>query len=96
MSDRATLRFRRRPFSGVREGVFCSAWTLVVAAREIGKLNRLKSDLGPLVEKRVPNAELLMALAQMADDRSNVAQMAERIRHRMDQLKASLAEWRRA
>lgn len=68
-------------------GIFSTASSLVVAARDSGRLKRLIADLEPLVEKNVPNADLLMNLAQLADGRGDMSKPAERLRRHANQLK---------
>lgn len=76
---------------GVR-GVFSTGWELVIAARESGRLKRLMADLRPLVDKRSPNAELLMMLAQIADGSGDIALVAEQLKLRTNQLMASIPQ----
>ena len=80
------------PISSIGEvrGVFCTAWSLVVAARESGRLKRLMTELGPLVDKKIPNAELLMALARIVDGRGDMSPLAEQFSKRVDQLKGTV------
>lgn len=79
------------PVSSIGEarGVFSTGWSLVVAARDSGRLKRLITDLGPLVEKKVSNAELLMTLARIADGRGDVGKVSEQFSQRVDQLKGA-------
>jgi len=50
-------------------GLFSTGWTLVQAADELGRLNRLTIELEELAGQDVPNAEVLLMLARLADDR---------------------------
>jgi hypothetical protein len=68
-------------------GIFSTGWSLVVAARESGRLKRLIADLGPLVDKKVPNAELLLTLARIADTRGDIFKVAEALSERVARLK---------
>ena len=42
---------------GAVRGIFSSAWSLVVAARESGHLKRLTSELNLLVDRKIPSAD---------------------------------------
>lgn len=75
---------------GEVQGIFSSAWSLVAAARESGQLKRLMTDVRPLVDKNVPNADLLLTLAQMADGRSDLSKVAEGISKRVIQLSTAV------
>jgi len=75
---------------GEVRGVFSTGWSLVIAARECGRLKRLMAELGPLVEKKVANAEPLMTLARIVDARGDVAKVAESLSRRVDQLKGTV------
>ncbi|MEK6258637.1 MAG: DUF1583 domain-containing protein [Planctomycetota bacterium] len=79
------------PVSSIGEvrGIFSTAWSLVVAARESGRLKRLMTDVGPLVDKKVPNADLLLALAQIADSRGDLSKVTEAFSKRVIQLKGA-------
>jgi hypothetical protein len=48
-------------------GLFSSAWELVVAADDAGRLRRLKTDLERLAERDVPNADHVLLLARIFD-----------------------------
>ena len=76
------------PVSSVEDirGLFCTGWTLVVAAKECGKLQPLIRKLETLAEQQVPNAEFLLTLAQLADDRSDTALLAEQLAQRVNPL----------
>ena len=74
---------------GEIRGVFSTAWALVVAAREAGKLKRLTTDLQSLVEKKVPHADQLLALAMIADGTGDLAKVADQISRRSNQLRES-------
>ena len=77
------------PVSSIGEvrGIFSTAWSLVVAARESGRLKRLLTDVGQLVDNQIPNADLVLALAQIADARGDVSKLAELFSTRVIQLK---------
>jgi len=69
-------------------GLFCTGWTLVVAARECGKLQPLIMKLESMAEQQVPNAEFLLWLAQLADDRRDMEQLAEQLSQRVNPLRS--------
>lgn len=79
------------PVSSIGEvrGIFSTAWSLVVAARDSGRLKRLIADVEPLVDKKVQNADLLLALAQIADSRGDVSGVTKAISQRVMQLKGA-------
>jgi len=60
-------------------GLFCTGWTLVVAAKECGELQSLIQQLETLVEQQVPHAEFMLLLAQLANDRRDTKQLAEQL-----------------
>ena len=61
---------------GQVRGIYSSGWSLVVAARESGRLKRLTTELSLLVDQKVPGADLLLALSMVADERADVAKVA--------------------
>jgi hypothetical protein len=71
-------------------GIYCSAWSLVAAARETGRLKKLITALTPLVENKTPNADLLLTLAQMAEGRGENARLQEQLSQRASQLQAAV------
>ncbi|HEY2253711.1 MAG TPA: DUF1583 domain-containing protein, partial [Planctomycetaceae bacterium] len=71
-------------------GIYSSAWSLVTAARETGRLKRLITELTPLVENKTPNADLLLALAQIAEGRGEITRLHEQLSQRAGQLKAAV------
>ncbi|QDT04608.1 translocation protein TolB [Rubripirellula lacrimiformis] len=56
---------------GGMRGMFCSAWMLVQAADQRGRLSRLISDLEQLVSEGADGAKPLLVLARIADRRGN-------------------------
>lgn len=56
---------------GSMQGIFCSAWTLVIAADEEGSLRSLITELDGLAADGIPNAKYVLLLAQLRDSRSN-------------------------
>ncbi|NQV23255.1 MAG: DUF1583 domain-containing protein [Rhodopirellula sp.] len=71
-------------------GLFCSGWTLVKVADEIGRLRRLVSELEELAGDKVPNADVLLLLARLADARSDEAKLKDALEQREKQLSDSL------
>lgn len=74
---------------GAVRGIFSTEWSLVLAAQKSGKLKRLTTELGALVDQKVAGAQLLLALARIADQRGDVSSVANRISERIGQLKAN-------
>ena len=64
-------------------------------AQKSGRLKRLMTELGPLVDQKVAGADLLLTLARIADDRGDVSTVARRLSDRIIQLEGR-AETRRA
>ena len=52
-------------------GFFSTGWMLVKAADGLGRLGRLTTELEALARQDVPNAEVLLMLAQLADERAD-------------------------
>ena len=73
-------------------GLFCSGWTLVKTADAIGRLDRLVTELEKLAADKVPNADSLLLLAQLANSRSDEKKLATALEQRASQLSDSLAE----
>ena len=71
-------------------GIYSSAWALVAAAREAGRLKKLITQLTPLVESKTPNADLLLALAQIAEGRGEIARLQEQLSQRASRLQAAV------
>ena len=57
---------------GEMPGLFCSAWTLVMAADDSGNLRQLMTELEPLSKKNVQNASFVLTLAKLKDSRTTV------------------------
>ncbi|MFT4555989.1 MAG: hypothetical protein ACI92S_001326 [Planctomycetaceae bacterium] len=74
------------------QGLFCSGWTLIKAADEIGRLTRLVTELEKLAEDKVPNADSLLLLAQLADSRSDDAKLKTALEQRAKRLSDSVVE----
>ena len=53
------------PAIGEVRGLFSTAWSLVAAADECGRLRRLTADVSALVEEDVPNSQLLLTLIKI-------------------------------
>ena len=60
---------------GEMRGLFCSAWTLVVAADDSGNLRQLITELEPLAKKNVTNASFVLSLARLKDSRTTVEEL---------------------
>jgi hypothetical protein len=73
------------------QGLFCSGWTLVKAADEIGRLTRLVTELEKLAADKVANADSLLLLAQLADSRSDAAKLKAALESREKRLSDSVA-----
>jgi hypothetical protein len=73
-------------------GLFCSGWILVKAADSIGRLRRLTTELEKLTEDKVPNANTLLVLAQLADTRRDEAKVKASLEQREKRLSDSLNE----
>lgn len=50
-------------------GLFSTGWTLVKSADGLGRLNRLTTELEELVQQDIPNADVLLMLARLANRR---------------------------
>ena len=61
---------------------------MVAAHEESGRLKRLIAELTPLVEDKIPNADLLLALAQIVEGRREIAGLQEQLSQRAGRLKA--------
>jgi hypothetical protein len=73
-------------------GLFCSGWVLVKAADDIGRLRRLVTELEGLAADKVPNADTLLLLAQLADARRNEPKLKAALEQREKRLNDSLSE----
>ena len=56
---------------GSMPGLFCSAWTMIVAADDAGTLRQLVTELEGLAKDGVPNAQFVLTLAKLRDSRSD-------------------------
>lgn len=74
---------------GEVRGIFSSAWSLVIAAKDSGRLNRVITDVGRLVDQKTPNADLLMALALIAHGGGSQPQVAEQLSIRIARLQGA-------
>jgi len=72
------------------QGLFCSGWMLVKAADEIGRLRRLSTELEELAADKVPNADTLLLLAQLADRRSDEPKLKAALEQRAKRLSDSV------
>ncbi len=57
------------PSIGGVPGFFSTGWMLVKAADDLGRLGRLTTELEELARQDVPNADVLLMLAKLADQR---------------------------
>lgn len=76
-------------------GLFSTGWSLVQAADAIGSLRRLTTELKRLAAERVPNADVLLLLARLADGRGDAAELMESLATRasmMHNVKTEIAE----
>ncbi|MCA8998925.1 MAG: DUF1583 domain-containing protein [Planctomycetaceae bacterium] len=64
--------------NGVR-GLFCTAWTLALAAEDTGRLSRLTNELEELASKQVSGADRMLLFAKLADSRPDVDSLAPRL-----------------
>lgn len=71
-------------------GLFCSGWTLVKAADEIGRLRRLTTELEELVADGIPHADTLLLMAQLVDPRSDESKLKATLEARLERLRASV------
>jgi hypothetical protein len=69
------LRPKKESFSvssvGDMPGMFCSAWTMIVAADDAGNLRTLITKLEGLVTKKTVNAAFVLTLAKIRDSRTS-------------------------
>lgn len=60
---------------GEMPGLFCSAWTLVLAADDSGNLRQLMTELEQLEKKKVRNAGFVLSLAKLRDTRTTTEEL---------------------
>ena len=69
------LRPKKESFSvasvGDMPGIFCSAWTMILAADDDGDLRKLITELEGLSAKKTPNAAFVLTLAKIKDSRTS-------------------------
>ena len=68
---------------GDMQGLFCSAWTMIVAADDAGNLRQLVTELEGLAEKKTTNADFVLTLAKIRDSRSTDADLIARLTARV-------------
>ncbi len=68
---------------GDMPGLFCSAWTMIVAADDAGSLRQLISELERLAEKKVTNADFVLTLAKIRDTRTTDADLIAKLTARV-------------
>lgn len=64
-------------------GIFCSAWTMIVAADDAGNLRQLITELEGLAAKKIANADFVLTLAKIRDSRSTDAELITRLTTRV-------------
>lgn len=64
-------------------GLFCSAWTMIVAADEAEHLRQLVTELEGLAAKKITNADFVLTLAKIRDNRSTDAELITRLTARV-------------
>jgi hypothetical protein len=77
--------------NGIR-GLFSSGWMLVKSAEETGRLRRLVSELEPLAAKNIPNADVLILLAQLVNHRGDFSQLRTTLESRVAALRESVSK----
>jgi hypothetical protein len=60
---------------GEMPGLFCSAWTLVMAADDSGNLRQLITELEPLSRKNVRNSDFVLSLARLKESRTTLEEL---------------------
>ncbi len=75
---------------GVR-GLFSTAWSLVEAAKESGRLRRLINDLEPLAAQNIAHADIVLWLARLADERVDDSVLTALIDQRLKKARDRLA-----
>lgn len=68
---------------GDMPGLFCSAWTMVVAADDAGTLRQLITDLEALAAKKTVNADFVLTLAKIRDTRTTEADLIAKLTARV-------------
>lgn len=64
-------------------GLFCSAWTMVVAADDAGSLRQLITELDSLAAKKTVHADFVLTLAKIRDTRTTDAELITRLTTRV-------------
>ncbi len=68
---------------GDRPGLFCSAWTMIVAADDAGSLRQLITELEGLAAKKTANADFVLTLAKIRDTRTTDADLIAKLTARV-------------
>ncbi|MEJ7592085.1 MAG: DUF1583 domain-containing protein [Planctomycetaceae bacterium] len=68
---------------GDMPGLWCSAWTMIVAADDAGNLRQLVTELEGLAEKKTTNADFVLTLAKIHDSHSTDADLIARLTARV-------------
>lgn len=71
------------------DGLFNTAWLLVRAAAESGRLRRLTTDLEGLAKTNVRNAQFVLLLAQITDDSANATAIQKTIDEQLETVRAA-------
>ncbi len=64
-------------------GIFCSAWSLIVAADDAGNLRKLITQLEALSEKKISGADFVLTLAKIRDTRTSDAELTAKLTARV-------------
>lgn len=69
---------------GDMPGLFCTAWTMIVAADDAGTLRQLTTELEDLAGKKVENADYVLTLAKLRDSRTETEELVKRLEPRVN------------
>lgn len=69
---------------GSMPGIFCSAWTMIVAADDAGSLRQLISELEKQSADDVVNANFVLTLARLRDSRSEIETLVRLLTPRIE------------
>ena len=68
---------------GEMPGLFCSAWTMIVAADDAGSLRQLITELEGLAAKKTANADFVLTLAKIRDTRTTDSDLIAKLTARV-------------
>jgi hypothetical protein len=71
-------------------GLFSSGWSLVQAANEVGRLRRLTTELEQLKSEKVSNADVLLLLARIANNRGEPSTLKESLEQRVSTIRKAM------